>query len=179
MIRPFSSSAPLRFLACLAVTAGLSACAINGTPRLSAQGPGLTEGSQVRLAAKPDASEDERAIGAALKDSFARHSITLSDSAPVEVDYTTALRASSVGMARAANGDKADWESTARRRYLLDRCGGERSRVTLVAFDRATGTVLHRSTAEADSCKPSPQMVAQLADQLVDTAIARTSDSAN
>lgn len=180
MNQPFGSIQPMSLLrntACLAGLVMLSACAIGANPQVSATGSGLAADSRASLATDPDVSADEQVLGAALQRALASQSVTLADDGAIKIDYSIAIRPSSVGIAHTADG-KAIWESTARRGYLLDRCRGERARINMAAFHRATGALVHRSTAEMDSCAITPAMLENLAGQMVEETLrSRTGQS--
>ncbi|MFC4254785.1 hypothetical protein GRI97_05065 [Altererythrobacter xixiisoli] len=173
MIQPSLRIPPLPTLRnafCLAGALALSACAIGAHPRVDATGAGLASGTPASL--NPDAGADETMLGQALQTALARHSVATAEGAGIEIRYSVSMRPSYVGIGRAVDGEVA-WESVARRGYLLDRCRGERARISMAAFQRATGALLHRSTAEMDSCTITPAMLEDLAGQMVDDALSR------
>lgn len=169
---PSSSLVATAFTSSLA-GALLSACTVATPPVVSVDGGPLSSGQSITLASpSPDAASRDRDLHAALREEFAKHGYTLSESGAYIIEYSITERSASVGIAHEpplgetgqpeiASPDRID-------KRILRECDAQRLRINLVAYPATDGDSIKRVSGEMDDCAFSTESVEAIVTEMVD-----------
>lgn len=179
-------------VSCIATTAmalALSACAVSAPLQVSTHevSPNAKLQKTIELALSPEDTGQRLMFAKALESAFTANSISVQlpgtkASGGLIADYALSSAEATAGVVEAgkevARSGQPDWTAEPRKRGLfsfLDRCKETRLRGTLVLFDRTTGSIAYRGSADAGKCDIDQQTIDNLANSLVADAITQLS----
>lgn len=174
-VRPCNLSAGGRsFLSILLLPALVSGCAVRSTPEIkTSDGAKLILGSIHLLL--PEAEQSQRlAMHAALTDALSGRGIAVSKDAETVGEFSVSSGDAQVGVYVSEAG-KSDREprpvSEPRKSRWLDLCTPVRVQAGLAVFDRSSGKLAKRSSAQATVCEGDELPFTELAAILTDNIL--------
>ena len=170
-----------RFLgvsALLFVVPVVQACAVAPPAKMVSSTADPIKKAGIALHSSDEDSPHRKMFGAALRQSFQKHSVTIGAAAETIADYAFSVRQSDLGLVDAealtAGQQETIWVSPPRKSRRLDKCEPVRLRATLVMFRVSDGKIAYRGAAESDRCSVTEAVANELADTLVGDAMAKS-----
>lgn len=153
-----------------------SACAVRSPPELRTSQGSPTGLSALDLLA-PDNEQSQRvAMHAALTDALSDQGVSISSGAPAVGEFSISSGDAGVGLYVSEAGETALEPrpvAEARKARWLDLCTPVRVQASLAVFDRASGSLVKRSSAHGTICEGDETPYANLAAILTENLLSR------
>lgn len=147
-----------------------ASCAINDPLALDRAGSPRSLAS-IELVASEDSGEMQSAFRNAVITEFERRGIAISEGAEAVVDLSISFRSAEIAILPGEDGKMGEGSynlrSDAREGRWFENCDAARLRATLAVFDRSSGSLDYRASAQSDHCEGENLPITQLAELLV------------